>query len=293
MPSIEDFTGPLFQGQREVFIPKEKITSLSPGWYSSKYNIPHKGSKGAWRFGRLHAHDLGDHWAVHLDRVDPQAHSMGHLIADAPLLLFIWSGFLAAMVMAKQELDSSLGVNVMDSVMERGRYWPRLIGGLILAFAGTIIILDPDLEILTFLLLIPVIIVTLGAMVIFNGLREKEEMGWKGPIGGALLVSFGTLGLLIEELILISLLLFLIFWTISSGVYSLVIGRDHPISRRDRAGLILTGALSLGLGLFLLFDIDDALDVLLRTVGVLVVFVGGMMILASLCIRMKNKRCVQ
>jgi uncharacterized membrane protein HdeD (DUF308 family) len=291
MPSIEDFTGPLFQGVREVMIPKDKVTSLSTGWYSSKYNIPHKGSKGAWRFGRLHAHDMGDHWAVHLDRIDPQTHSMGHLIADAPLLLFIWSGFLAAMVMAKQELDESLGMELTDESLQRDRYWPRLVGGFVMTFVGTIIIFDPDLEILTFVLLIPIVIVTAGVMVIFNGFKDKDDLGWRWPISGALLVSVGTIGLLIDEIILIILLLFLIFWTISSGVYSLVIGKDHPISRRDRAGLISTGALSLGLGLFLLFDIDDALDMLLRLVGVLVVFVGGMLILASLCIRVKNKHC--
>lgn len=274
-------------------IPKEQITSLSPGWYSSKYNIPHKGSKGAWRFGRLHAHDMGDHWAVHLDRVDPQTHSMGHLIADAPLLLFIWSGFLAAMVMAKQELDSTLGVETTEGILQKDKYWPRLIGGLIMAFVGTIIILDPDLEVLTLLLLIPIVIVTIGIMVIFNGFKDKDELGWRWPISGALLVSVGTIGILIEELILFLLLLFLIFWTISSGVYSLVIGKDHPISRRDKMVLIATGALSLGLGLFLLFDMDDALDILLRLVGVLVVFVGGTLILASLCIKVKNKRCIQ
>lgn len=293
MPSIEDFTGPLFQGVREVMIPKDQITALSPGWYSSKYNIPHKGSKGAWRFGRLHAHDMGDHWAVHLDRVDPQTHSMGHLIADAPLLLFIWSGFLAAMVMAKEGLDSSLGANMADPATGKEIYWPRLIGGLVIAFVGTIIIIDPDLEVLTLMLLIPVVIVTFGILVIFNGFRDKDEMGWKGPIGGAFIVTFGTLGLLVEEIILILLLLVLIFWTISSGIFSLVIGKDHPISRRDKAGLMASGALSLGLGLFLLFDMDAALELLLRTIGVLVVFVGGTIILASLCIRLKNKRCVQ
>ncbi|MCJ7517632.1 MAG: hypothetical protein MUO18_06695, partial [Methanomassiliicoccales archaeon] len=72
MPSIEDFVQDLSQDKNEVSVPKDKVTELSPGWYVSKYNLPHKGSKGSWRNGLMHAHDMGDHYSVHLDRVDPK-----------------------------------------------------------------------------------------------------------------------------------------------------------------------------------------------------------------------------
>ena len=93
MPSIEDFVQDLSKDKKEIIVPKDKVTELSPGWYVSKYNLPHKGSKKSWRNGRLHAFDMGDHYAVHLDRIDPKDHSIAHMIEDAPFMLFIWEEF--------------------------------------------------------------------------------------------------------------------------------------------------------------------------------------------------------
>ncbi|OPY34478.1 MAG: hypothetical protein A4E32_00205 [Methanomassiliicoccales archaeon PtaU1.Bin124] len=289
MPSIEDFTAPLWTGTREIFVPKEKVTELSSGWYKSTYNLPHKGSVGAWRNGRLHAHDMGDHWAVHLDRVDPQMHSMGHLIADAPLLLFLWSGFLNSMLMAKEGLESSIGLipgtNYCLTRMDK----LRLVGGLALVFVGTWVIIDPDLELVTFLFLIPIMIIILGSMMVFDGVAGREGGRISKAAGGLALVGFGSIGILVEELVLLLLLLFLMFWTLASGIYLLLLREEKMDHLRDRVAPIVLGGLSLGLGVFMLLDIDSAVYMLLRVIGLLGIVAGSMQVLYGSCAWNRSK----
>lgn len=289
MPSIEDFTGPLYDGTKEVYISKDKVTEMSSGWYKSRYNLPHKGSSGAWRNGRLHAHDMGDHWAVHLDRVDPQTHSMGHLIADAPLLMFLWSGFLSSMLMAKEELESSIGLD-----LEEGRSFSkmdrlRLFGGLTLVFLGTWVVIDPDLELYTIMLLIPLIIIALGGFLVFDAMAKRTEARLSHSAGGMALVGFGSIGLLLDELILVLLLLFLVFWTIASGIYLILLREEKMDSMRDRLAPLVVGVLSLGFGIFMVLDIDSALYMLMRVIGLLAIFAGGMQALCGFCAWTKSK----
>jgi len=289
MPSIEDFTAPLYNGTKEVYIPKEKVTEMSSGWYKSRYNLPHKGSSGAWRNGRLHAHDMGDHWAVHLDRVDPRTHSMGHLIADAPLLMFLWSGFLSSMLMAKEELESSIGLDLEEgcSFSKMDRF--RLFGGLALVFLGTWVVIDPDLELYTIMLLIPLIIIVLGAFLVFDAMAKRTDARISRSAGGIAMVGFGSIGLILDELIFVLLLLFLVFWTVASGIYLILLREEKMDSKRDRLAPLLVGVLSLGFGIFMLLDIDSALYILLQVIGVLAVFAGGMQTLCGFCAWTKSK----
>lgn len=43
-----------------------------------------QGARRQYRHGRLHIRDYDTHYTVHMDRVDPRASPVGHLIADAP-----------------------------------------------------------------------------------------------------------------------------------------------------------------------------------------------------------------
>lgn len=42
-----------------------------------------QGARRQYRHGRLHIRDYDTHYTVHMDRVDPRASPVGHLIADA------------------------------------------------------------------------------------------------------------------------------------------------------------------------------------------------------------------
>ncbi|HSV42406.1 MAG TPA: hypothetical protein VLH13_03230, partial [Methanomassiliicoccales archaeon] len=54
-------------------------------------------------------------------------------------------------------------------------------------------------------------------------------------------------------------------------------------STRDRYAPVAMGLLSLGLGIFLIMDLPDALDLLLRGIGVLAILAGAMQTMAGVC----------
>lgn len=85
----------------------------------SKSSLPHPRDAGAvlslgWPVGQLadyrfapesdcrgmHVQDLGDHWAVHLDRVHPDCSLLEHARQDAPQSLFVGGALLGGLVAA-------------------------------------------------------------------------------------------------------------------------------------------------------------------------------------------------
>lgn len=282
MPSIEDFCGDLYNGAKEVKVPKSLVTEISPGWYSSRYNLPHRGSSGAMRNGRLHAHDLGDHWSVHLDRVDPKKHSMGHLIADAPLILFIWSGFLTAMLMAKEDLDPGWALAPENIVLSKRDSRRKLAIGLLLVFFGTLAVLDPWIELYTVVVLIPFFIMFLGGLLIFEGCSAPAGKGRAKMFGGMAVIMFGFLGLALPGLILILMLVFIVFWTLASGIYLLVLLDESKMTWQDKLAPLVLGSLSFVFGALLIYNMQGTLILFLQVIGGLAILIGSFFILASL-----------
>lgn len=86
MAKLDDFLLGLEPG-REINIPKNIITEPLRGWKVRVLGLPKEGSKGQIYNGCFHAHDMGDHYCVHKDRVDPDKDPLRHLIKDAPIVL--------------------------------------------------------------------------------------------------------------------------------------------------------------------------------------------------------------
>lgn len=83
MGVIEERARNLKPGE-EIFIDKSEVEEPLVGWTKAIIAIPHDGSQASYRKGRLHMHDMGDHYAVHVDRIDPKKDPVGHLKDDAP-----------------------------------------------------------------------------------------------------------------------------------------------------------------------------------------------------------------
>ena len=55
-----------------------------------------KGARRQFRYKNLHIREYGDHYTVHVDKVDPSKDPLGHLLIDAPeFLVGIMSAILA------------------------------------------------------------------------------------------------------------------------------------------------------------------------------------------------------
>ncbi|MDD1769780.1 MAG: hypothetical protein LUO79_01720 [Methanomassiliicoccales archaeon] len=279
MPSIEDFVQDLYKGEKEVSVPKDKVTKLSPGWKVSKLNLPHKGSKASWRNGLLHAHDMGDHYLVHLDRVDPGEHSIGHMIADAPLMLFLWTGFRSASKSAEGKKAEGEGVPTT-------RWMPHLVIGSALLLIGIVIVANNALALNLIYLAAAAALFVLGIGFIWRGLGiTRKPVAWIGVVIGLIMIIMAAIIYFNPLIAFWILLLTLAIWTLGSGLF-LILGRGEKI-QFDAGSLapIIMGIASLVLAIILVFDPSSGLSIVVTLGGLLIAFMGLMQVAAGVILR--------
>jgi uncharacterized membrane protein HdeD (DUF308 family) len=277
MPSLEDFCQELYEGKKEISVPKDKVTELSSGWYVSKYNLPHQGSKGSWRNGRLHAHDMGDRYSVHLDRVDPKQHSITHMIEDAPLTLFLWTGVQGAVNLARDDKK------FIDAANKNLR--PMFIIGIVLLGLGLLLAIEQTfvLGIISFGAALGLIV--LGLVFNWNGLSKRDqEKYWYNFIIGILAIIGAVIAISFPRFTIALLVLTLIVWTLGSGLFLLFGRGDKMLFDQGSMVPFVMGIISLTIGLLLLFAPSIGLNILLILVGGLLVLIGLMQLFSAITI---------
>jgi uncharacterized membrane protein HdeD (DUF308 family) len=138
---LDDLLEPLNQGIWEVIIPKDTVTEpLDTGWHTSAINVPSPGTIASYRKGRFHVHETKNEWRVHLDRYDPKANPLMHLVDDAPLVLMISDTFMTLVMDTKRaEIQKTA-----DTLTTQKFIWQeQVIFGLVLCFMGLFIIDNP------------------------------------------------------------------------------------------------------------------------------------------------------
>jgi uncharacterized membrane protein HdeD (DUF308 family) len=262
MPSIEDFCQDLYKDKKEISVPKDKVTELSPGWYVSKYNLPHQGSKGSWRNGKMHAHDMGDHYSVHLDRVDPKEHGIGHLVEDAPLMLFLWTGFRDAPKGIQKEYDEQVATS-------KGWSHQVLIGLALLVF-GLIIAVNTTFALGLLLFATLAALSILGVIFIWKGIgyRRGRKL-WINLLIGVVAIALAIFFYYYPSAAFKSLLLILAFWLLASGIF-LIFGRGDK----------------------LLFDSGSIAPIIIIA-GLLMAFIGLMQLVSGLVIRRSLRKAAK
>jgi uncharacterized membrane protein HdeD (DUF308 family) len=283
MASIEDFCQDLHKGKKEVSVPKDKVTELSPGWYVSKYNLPHQGSKGSLRNGRLHAHDMGDHYSVHMDRVDPKEHGVGHLVEDAPMMLFLWTGFRDAPKIVKKEYSEQA---------KGPKGWShQVLMGMVLLIFGLIIASN------TFFALGLLLFATIAALVIIGGMFIWKGLGyrrgrklWTNVLIGAAAITFSVVIFSYPTTAFKWLLLFLAIWLLASGIF-LIFGRgDKLLFDSGSIAPMIMGIISLVLALIIIFNPKAGGELVITIAGLLVAFIGLMQLVSGILIWRSRRR---
>ena len=282
MASIEDFVQDLYKDKKEVFVPKEKVTELSPGWYVSKYNLPHQGSKGSLRNGKMHAHDMGDHYSVHLDRVDPKEHGVGHLVEDAPLMLFLWTGFRDAPMAIKKEYTQEVA-------SDKG-WLPQAVIGLALLIIGCIIATDTILALSLVLFATIAALFVFGAIFIWKGVSYRRgRRVWVNVLIGVIAIALAVVIYYYPSAAFKLLLLILAFWLLASAVF-LIFGRgDKLLFDSGSIAPMIMGIISLGLALLLIIDPKAGISLVFTLAGLVIAFIGLMQLISGLIIRRARK----
>jgi hypothetical protein len=72
-----------------------------------------KGATKQFRYGNLHIREYDDHYAVHLDKVNPKIDPLGHLLIDAPQYLI---GVLSALIVGER-----VGSSVYNHRITKGK----------------------------------------------------------------------------------------------------------------------------------------------------------------------------
>ena len=283
MPSLEDLVQDLYHGKKEVYVLKSEITEPLTGWKVSKYNMPHKGSQGAMRLGRLHAHDMGDHFAVHLDMVDPDLSPFGHLKVDSPFLLFVYTGFSTVwMLMGKSLAGESEGTRVSKWVLTT-----RVVSGAFLILVGILIAIYPNFLALGTVVLLCIASIGFGIFTFAEAtIRHRDGVDPTKIALGIILIIVGVVGLMFRLLIGLALMLFLVIWNLSTGIFMIKHRNDGYSPFIGLISLAL-GVASIVIGLALLFDPWSTLELVFSMVGVLIILFGMTRVISGLTILKK------
>jgi hypothetical protein len=80
-----------------------------------------RGAKKQYRYGNLHIREYDDKYTVHIDKVDPRKDPLGHIIYDAPEIIF--------------GITTALGVGLKLYTSKRSSLY-SILGSLISGYIG-------------------------------------------------------------------------------------------------------------------------------------------------------------
>jgi uncharacterized membrane protein HdeD (DUF308 family) len=291
MPTLDDFLDPLFNGVKEVIVPKSEVTEqLDQEWKESKINVPSPNMVTSYRKGRLHVHEFEEDYRVHLDRYDPDKSPLLHLVDDAPLLLMVW-GTVSAL--STEAVSTQQGKRDRRLSALRFTYRTRIILGALAMVIGALVLVFPYYTAMTlFSIILPLIIVGLGAFTVYQGI--KAGIGGKAR---AIKVAIGAIIMILGfwmwgswKFAAIIIVLVLVLWFLGSALLSLTSAMKER--RRSNTGFwpkFAMGALSLALGVAVLFMPKAVIGLLMLFLGVIAILAGILLVLDGLGLRRASK----
>ncbi len=277
MTNLDDFLEPLYQGVWEVAIPKDLVTQpLDSGWKKSDINVPSPGTIASYRKGRFHVHETKSEWRVHLDRYDPKAHPLLHLVDDAPLLLMISDTFMTLI------LDTRRGdIDNTDDLLKTQRFiWQeQVVLGLFSVLVGFRILRNPAIFFMNiFEMMIPLAILVLAGMLLVRSFRSglPEDFRKRGLIQGIGMVCLGIFASVLPlALWVIAVLVILAVWMVASaGILLRRVIKGRSAVPEGFFSRMAIGILSLVLAVFLLTSPAGILLVLMVVLGLITFLLG-------------------
>lgn len=277
MTRLDDFLQPLHEGVWEVVVPKDQVTeSPDAGWKRSKINVPSPGTIASYRKGRFHVHETKTEWRVHLDRYDPEAHPLLHLVDDAPLLLMISDTFMT-LIMDTRRSEMKGTAAVLKT--QRFIWQEQVVSGLVLVLAGLFILNNPFrfFENL-FELFIPLAIIALSLLVFRKAFRAGLPGNYRIQdfFRGTGILCSGVFAFFLPlALWVIAILVILALWMVASAVMLLqrVAKGRHAVPEGFYSRMAI-GITSLASAVLLVVSPAAVLGVLMEILGVITVLLG-------------------
>ena len=291
MSKLEDFLTPLHQGVWEVIVLKEDVIEpLGKGWVKSGFNLPSPGTIASYRKGNYHCHETKTDYRVHMDVYDPAKNPAMHLVDDAPLILMIGGTVESLWVDAKniKKLDKR------QLLSEHKRAWQLiLLAGISLLVIGAGVIAVElgagDMVFAAFVVLIvPLSIMGFAVFMILQGARNKplNANSKRLIITGGLLICLGILSYFFPALLVLFLLIFMVFWPVSSAVMSLKRTKMGKIATPDglKKRMVIAVA-SIVLAVLFIFNPVGVAGFIIFVVATILIFMGVVSVLKALGLR--------
>ncbi len=291
MSKLEDYLAPLHQGVWEVIVQKEDVTEpLGKGWVKSGFNLPSPGTIASYRKGNYHCHETTTDYRVHMDVYDPAKNPAMHLVDDAPLILMIGGSVESLWVDAKntKKLDKK------QLLSEHKRAWQlTLLAGISLLVIGAGVIAvelgAADMVLAAFVVLIvPVSIMGFAVFMILQGTRNKplNANSKRLIITGGMLICLGILSYFFPALLVLFLLIFMVFWPISSAVMSLKRTKMGKVATPDglKKRMVIAVA-SIVLAVLFFLNPAGVAGLIIFVVATIIILMGAVSVLKAMGLR--------
>jgi uncharacterized membrane protein HdeD (DUF308 family) len=279
---LDDFLGPLHEGVWEVVVPKDTVSEpLDTGWKKSGINVPSPGTLASYRKARYHVHETKTEWRVHLDRYDPKANPLLHLIDDAPLILMISDTFMTLILDTRRTEQR----NTEDVLTTQRFLWQeQVIAGLVSGFTGFFIAGNPALFFSQiFELIIPLAITCLAVMVLARAIHPAFSDRYRAGdlYRGTGILCAGIFAFFLPIALWVVLVLaVLAFWMIASAGMLLVrVMKGRQAVPEGFYSRMAIGILSLAAAVLLLLNPFGILLILMEILGAVTLLLG-----VTLCI---------
>ena len=170
-------------------------------------------------------------------------------------------------------------------------WWIYTIKGIIFFVIGIIALLSPDMTLISLLTYLGIIILTFGIILLANGIyRFKNKKDWRSLmyqsildiIIGIIIISFP------KEIINIFIILFSII-AIILGIYLLIISYKIQSKGISKNTFLLTGVLSLIIGILFLFNPFEGAMLITSLAGILFLILGLIVLYTSINMRRQVK----
>jgi uncharacterized membrane protein HdeD (DUF308 family) len=288
LTKLDEFLEPLNQGIWEVVIPKDTVTEpLDTGWRTSAINVPSPGTIASYRKGRFHVHETKNEWRVHLDRYDPKANPLMHLVDDAPLVLMISDTFMT-LVMDTKRREIQKTADILKTQMF---IWQeQVVFGLVLCLGGLFIVNNPiNFFRNLFGLIIPCGIMGLAIIFLVRPFRSRllEKYRTVDISRGIGIFCTGILAYILPLILWVIFVLgILALWMIASAVILLqrVVKGQHAVPEGFYSRTAI-GIISLVLAILLFVSPAGILVLLVEILGIITILLGMTLCINGLRLR--------
>lgn len=170
-------------------------------------------------------------------------------------------------------------------------WWVVLLHGVIGVLFGLMLFTMPLVSVLVLVYMFAFTLIFDGAISAYIGvkLKNKTSEWWIVLFGGILGVILGVISIIYPNITAIVLLMMVAIWTITTGITQILVAIKLRKEIESEIFIILSGILSVLVGLFLIARPLSGMISLVWVAGFFAIFYGILLIIASLKLKKFSK----